>query len=285
MGSDAADAIPGAATPRGSALADVARRWKSVRVPSPVLDEHDRVRAAMLQGARDAGLLIAAYIPFGVAMGAALATTGVEPWLIITSSAVIFAGAAQLAGIELLGAGASIALVVLTITVINARHLLYSASLEPHLAPWPRGLRMLGAFLLADPIYALVIARFERPGGAGARREQYGYVFSAGLACLVGWTLLTTIGVLVGGLIPDDIPLELAVPLTFLLLLLPLVKDSAGAVAAIVGGAAALLASGLPLGLSTLVGATAGLIAGGVVLRLTRPDPDEAPSDAEDRHA
>ncbi|QNO38387.1 AzlC family ABC transporter permease [Protaetiibacter sp. SSC-01] len=258
---------------------------------SPLLDEHDRVRAALLQGTRDAGLLIAAYIPFGVAMGAALATTGVEPWLIITSSVVIFAGAAQLAGIELLGAGASIALVVLTITVINARHLLYSASLEPHLAPWPRGLRMLGAFLLADPIYALVIARFERPGGAGARREQYGYVFSAGLTCLVGWTTLTAVGVLVGGLIPDDIPLELAVPLTFLLLLLPLVKDSAGAVAAIVGGAAALLASALPLGLSTLVGASAGLLAGGIVLRLTgsgdadAPGSDAPEADAGPRHA
>ena len=255
-------------------------------MPSAVLDEHDRVRAAILQGARDAALVIAAYIPFGVAMGATLATTGVEPWLIITSSTVIFAGAAQLAGIQLLGAGAGIALVVLTITVINARHLLYSASLEPHLAPWPRGLRMLGAFLLADPIYALAIARFERPGGAGARREQYGYVFTSGFVCLVGWTALTAIGVFLGGLIPEDVPLELAVPLTFLLLLLPLVKDSAGAVAAIVGGTAAILASGLPLGLSTLVGAAAGLVAGGVVLALTRRgDPATEATDAESGHA
>ncbi|AYF98655.1 AzlC family ABC transporter permease [Protaetiibacter intestinalis] len=242
------------------------------------LDPRARVRAAVGAGIRDSGLIVVAYIPFGLAMGAALVTSGVDPWLIVSSSVVVFAGAAQLAGIQLLGAGASIALVVLTILVINARHLLYSASLEPHLAEWPRGLRMLGAFLLADPVYALAIARFERPGGAGARGEQYGYYFAAGVTCLVGWTTLTGAGVLLGGIIPDDIPLGLAIPLTFLLLLLPLVKDSAGAVAAIVGGIAALLASGLPLGLSTLVGAAAGLVAGGIVLARTRRDePEPAP--------
>lgn len=249
---------------------------------TPFPTERERTRAASLQGFRDAGLIILAYIPFGIAMGAALATSGVDPWLIISSSVVIFAGASQLAGIELLGAGAGILLVVVTIGVINARHLLYSASLEPHLAGWPRGLRMLGAFLLADPVYALAIARFERPGGAGGRGEQYGYFFAAGLTCLVGWTALTTAGVFLGGLIPDDIPLGLAVPLTFLLLLLPLAKDMAGAIAAVVGGIVALLSRGLPLGLSTLVGAAAGLVAGGLLFWwLHRNDPADADADAD----
>jgi predicted branched-subunit amino acid permease len=139
---------------------------------------------------------------------------------------------------------------------------------------------MLGAFFLADPVYALAIARFERPGGAGARGEQYGYLFTAGLTCLIGWTGLTTAGVFLGGLIPDDVPLGLAVPLTFLLLLLPLVKDSAGVVAAVVGGLVALLARGLPLGLATLVGAAAGLVAGGLLFWwLHRNDPDDAADD------
>lgn len=246
--------------------------------PTPYPSARDRTRAAIGQGLRDAAFIVVAYIPFGVAMGAALATTGVDPWLIVGSSVVVFAGASQLAGIQLLGAGAGIALVVLTIAVINARHLLYSASLEPHLADWPRGIRMLGAFLLADPVYALAIARFERPGGAGARAEQYGYYFTAGVTCLVGWTTLTGLGVALGALIPDDVPLGMAVPLTFLLLLLPLVKDASGIVAASVGGLAALAASALPLGLSTIVGAGAGLVAGAVVFRSThRGEPTGSP--------
>ncbi|TXK17092.1 AzlC family ABC transporter permease [Homoserinibacter sp. GY 40078] len=249
-------------------------------LPTP----RDRTRSAVLQGARDSGLVILAYIPFGIALGATLATSGVDPWLVVSSSVLIFAGASQLAGIQLLGAGAGIALVVLTVAVVNARHLLYSASLQPHLAEWPRGLRLLGAFLLADPVYALAAARFERPGGAGSRHEQYGYYFAAGITCLIGWTGLTAAGVFVGSLVPDSVPLGLAVPLTFLLLLLPLVKDSAGAVAAVVGGIAALLASGLPLGLATLVGAAVGLVAGGVVIRASgtpaNSNPDPEASDA-----
>lgn len=255
-----------------------------MNVPYPT--DQDRTRAAIRQGARDAGFIVLGYIPFGLAMGAALVAGGADPWLTISSSVVIFAGAAQIAGIELIGAGATVLLVVLTIGVINARHLLYSASLQPHLADWPRGMRLLGAFFLADPVYALAIARYERAGGAGGRAEQYGYFFAAGITCLLGWTSLTVAGVLVGGFIPPDVPLVLAVPLTFLLIMLPLIKNLVGVLAAAVGGLAALAASGLPLGLSTLVGAVAGLVVGGVALALTKVDAGDADdADAGVAHA
>lgn len=252
---------------------------------TPYPTEQERTRAAIRQGARDAGFIVLGYIPFGLAMGAALVAGGADPWLTIMSSVVIFAGAGQIAGIELIGAGATVLLVVLTIGVINARHLLYSASLQPHLAEWPRGMRMLGAFFLADPVYAIAIARYERPGGAGSRAEQYGYYFAAGITCLFGWTALTVAGVLVGGFIPPDVPLVLAVPLTFLLIMLPLIKNPAGVVAATVGGLAALAAGSLPLGLSTLVGAMAGLLAGGIVVALTRDASDAEPGSGTDAGA
>ncbi|MCS0500531.1 AzlC family ABC transporter permease [Protaetiibacter mangrovi] len=240
--------------------------------------DRERTRSAVLQGIRDAVMIVLGYIPFGLAAGAAMAQTDVGPAVSIASSPIVFAGAAQLVAIQLLDSGAGIALVVATVLIVNARHLLYSASLEPHLAGWTRGQRMAGAFLLADPVYALAITRFERAEGAGSRAEQLGYYFAAGLTCLVGWTGLTTLGVFLGGFIPGWVPLELAIPLTFLLLVLPLIKDSAGLVAAAVGGLAAFLAHGLPFGMGLLVGALVGLIAGGVVLARTAPrDPDAAP--------
>ena len=254
---------------------------------SPPPSERQRTRAATLHGIRDASLIVLGYIPFGLAAGAAMAQTDVSAAVSILSSPIVFAGAAQLVAIQLLDSGAGIALVVVTVLIVNARHLLYSASLEPHLAGWSRGQRMAGAFLLADPVYALAITRFERPEGAGARGEQLGYYFAAGLTCLVGWTGLTTFGVLLGGLIPRSVPLELAIPLTFLLLVLPLIKDRAGLVAAAVGGFVALLANGLPFGMGLLVGALVGLVAGGVVLaRTSPPEPGaDAPSDAPDAGA
>jgi predicted branched-subunit amino acid permease len=246
-------------------------RWQS----EPVTIDHDS-RGATLAGARDAALVVLGYIPFGLAAGAAMAQTTVSPVLSIVSSPIIFAGASQLVAIQLLSSGAGIALVVFSVLIVNARHLLYSASLEPHWEDWSRGQRLAGAFLLADPVYALAISRFERPGGPGSKSEQLGYYFAAGITCLIGWTGLVTLGVLLGGFIPAWVPLELAIPLTFLLLALPLIKDRAGLVAASVGGFVALLAHPLPYGFGLMVGAVAGLIAGGIVLARTTPKQEAA---------
>ena len=59
--------------------------------------------------------------------------------------------------------------------------------------------------------------------------------------------------------------------IVLVLLALPLIKDSAGLVAASVGGIAALIVDPLPFGAGIIVGAVAGLIAGGVVLATKAP--------------
>lgn len=232
------------------------------------LSEADRVRAARTAGFKGAGVIVASYIPFGLAAGAAMGATSVEAWVSILSSPIIFAGAAQIAAIQLLHVGAALALVVFTVAVINARHLLYSAALAPHLADWSTPQRLGAAFLLADPVYALAAARIDSPDGGGSPRELRAFYFAAGFTCLVGWTALLAIGIVAGGFIPEWVPFELAIPLTFLLLTLPLIKNSAGLTAAAVGGIVALLAHGLPLGVGLLVGAVAGVVAGAVVLNL-----------------
>jgi predicted branched-subunit amino acid permease len=225
----------------------------------------------MLGGARDAAMLVLGYIPFGLAAGAAMAQTDVSPAISILSSPIIFAGASQLVAIQLLNSGAGIGIVVFSVMVINARHLLYSASLEPHWTHWSRGQRMAGAFFLADPVYALAISRFERAEGPGSKAEQLAYYFTTSIVLLFGWAGLVTVGVGLGGFIPSWVPLELAIPLTFLLLVIPLIKDRPGLVAASVGGFVAFLAHPLPFGVGLMVGALAGLVAGGIVLARTTP--------------
>ena len=58
---------------------------------------------------------------------------------------------------------------MLAALVVNARMLLYSAALAPHAAGWPARWRWLGAYLLADPVYALAITRFTGAHDATAR--------------------------------------------------------------------------------------------------------------------
>lgn len=240
-----------------------------------LLTDDDRVRAARRAGIKAAAVIVGSYIPFGVAAGAAMGATSVDPVLSILTSPIIFAGAAQIAAVQLLHVGAALGIVVLTVAVINARHLLYSAALAPHLADWSTPQRMGAAFLLADPVYALAAARYDTPDGGGGTREKRAFYFGAGLTCLVGWTSLLAVGIVAGGFIPEWVPFELAIPLTFLLLTLPLIKNSAGLVAFAVAGIAALLASALPLGVGLMVGAVAGVVAGVIVLNVTDRDRTE----------
>jgi predicted branched-subunit amino acid permease len=240
------------------------------------LTEDGRVQSARRAGVRAAAVIVASYIPFGIAAGAAMGATSVDPWLSILTSPIIFAGAAQIAAVQLLHVGAAIGIVVLTVAVINARHLLYSAALAPHLADWSTPQRLWAAFLLADPVYALAAARYDTADAGGGTREKRAFYFGAGMTCLVGWTSLLAIGIVAGGFIPDWVPFELAIPLTFLLLTLPLIKNSAGLVAFAVAGIVALVAHTLPLGVGLMVGAVAGVVAGVVALNLTDRGTTEA---------
>ncbi len=225
--------------------------------PTPGPPPGHHVRA----GLRDALTVVVAYIPFSLALGAALATSGVDPFRAWASSPLMFGGAAQLVTVQLLADGTAAAVIVSTALVMNSRHLLYGASLAPHTRGWTRRTRGLAATFLADPVYALAIARFEaRPDDDAHARLRY-YLAMA-VTCWVGWLGLTAAGGLLAGALPTALPLHLAAPLTFLLLLIPTLKDRPGFVAAGVAGAVAVPAADLPLGLGLLVAATCGIAAG-----------------------
>ena len=74
---------------------------------------------------------------------------------------------------------------------------------------------------------------------------------------------LTAAGMLLGGVLPTSLPLDRIAPLTFLLLLLPMLTSRPAYAAAAAGGLVAVVTSGLPLGLGLLAGATAGIAVGG----------------------
>lgn len=224
--------------------------------------------AAVRAGGHDALAVIVAYLPFGLALGAAMAATGLPPLVAWASSPLLFGGAAQLLAVQLLDAGAGAGVVVAAALVVNARMLLYSASLAPHVAEWPARWRWAGAHLLADPVYAMAIGRFRRPDGGGDAGSRLAYYFTVGLTLFVAWQLITGAGILLAGGLPPTVRLELAAPLTFLLLLAPMLTSRAPAVAAGVGAVVAVAASGLPLGLGLLVGATAGTVAGAAAARI-----------------
>jgi 4-azaleucine resistance transporter AzlC len=109
--------------------------------------------------------ILVGIVPFGLIYGVAAVDAGLSGVQAIAMSSILFAGSAQLAAVDLMARDAAIIVIVATALVINARHIMYSASLAPHLrgiGPWHR---TVYAYLLTDQAYAVSIVRFaERPG-------------------------------------------------------------------------------------------------------------------------
>jgi predicted branched-subunit amino acid permease len=77
------------------------------------------------------------------------------------------------------------------------------------------------------------------------------------------WQIATLVGVLIGGAVPEGLHLDFAIPLVFLVLLVPTITDRPSVVAALAGGAGAVVGAELGLGdLSILTGALSGIAAG-----------------------
>src|SRR5262245_23337931 len=107
--------------------------------------------------------IAAGLAPFGFAIGASVANNDLNGPAGWAMSATIYAGSAQAAAIDLLHDGAGLAVILATIAIVNARLLLYGASMAPHWASAPRSFKLIASYLLVDPTFALTIERFEGP--------------------------------------------------------------------------------------------------------------------------
>ena len=224
-----------------------------------------------LAGCRDEAPLQLGVIPFGMLYGIGALAAGMPVWLAQLTSAVVFAGAAQLVIVQMLSAGAGAAPIGLTASLLNLRHLLYSASVADHVRHLPRRWRRLLAYLLTDEAYAVAILRYQsgRAPVEGPDHRHW-YFLGCGLTLWLCWQLSTAAGLLFGATIPADWEIDFAVPLTFIALLALLLRERASQAAALIAALGALAFAALPYKLGLVVAIVLGLIAGSLASRLIR---------------
>ena len=224
-------------------------------------------RQAMRDALADVAPMLVGIVPFGLVAGAAPIAAGLDVSHAVAMSALMFAGASQLAVAEVLGSDGSALVAVVTALIINLRMVLYSASLAPALAGETLGRRLQISYFLVDQVYALSVIRWD---GTDDRRLRVPYYMAMAVLLWVSWQVTTVVGAIVGARLPDEIPLDFAVPLVFLVLLVPVLEKRPSLVAAAVGGAVAVAAAELGAGrLAIVVGAVCGIAAGAAV---DRPD-------------
>lgn len=224
-------------------------------------------RQAMRDALADVAPMLVGIVPFGLVAGAAPIAAGLDVSHAVGMSALMFAGASQLAVAEVLGSDGSALVAVVTALIINLRMVLYSASLAPALAGETLGRRLQISYFLVDQVYALSVIRWD---GTDDRRLRIPYYMAMAVLLWVSWQVTTVVGAIVGARLPDEIPLDFAVPLVFLVLLVPVLDKRPSLVAAAVGGTVAVAAAELGAGrLAIVVGAVCGIAAGAAI---DRPD-------------
>lgn len=219
-----------------------------------------------LAGCLDEAPLQLGVIPFGMLYGIGALAVGMPVWLAQLTSMLVFAGAAQLVIVQMLGAAAGALPIGLTAVLLNLRHMLYSASVAEHVRHLPRRWRVLLAYLLTDEAYAVAILRYARPAGPGPDLRHW-YFLGCGLTLWSCWQLSTALGIAFGARIPPEWDIDFAVPLTFIALLTLLVKERAGQAAALVAALAVLALAALPYRLGLVLAIVLGLLAGAAVAR------------------
>ncbi|TNF12537.1 MAG: branched-chain amino acid ABC transporter permease, partial [Pseudomonadales bacterium] len=164
---------------------------------------------------------------------------------------------------------AGIAVVLLTTFVVNLRHALYSASMQPHVRHLPKRWRMPLAFWLTDEAYAVVVQRYAR-GDQGAHRHWY--FLGAALAMYCNWQLCTLVGVLFGQAVPNigAWGLDFAMLATFIGIVVPMLRNQPQVAAALVAAGVALACHALPYKLGLMAAAASGIVVG-VWLERRRP--------------
>jgi 4-azaleucine resistance transporter AzlC len=211
-------------------------------------------------GARATLPLVASVVPFGMLFGALGPASGIPPAVTMAMSSVVFAGSSQFIGAQLIGAGAPALVLLLTTLVVNLRHALYGLSLAPHMRTLSRGWKWLLAYLMTDEAFAVSILRYDQDGG----RTPYlhWYYLGSGLTLWSSWQVSTALGLVFGSQIPSGWGLEFAIPLTFIALVVPVVRDRPAAAAALGAAGMAVLLAGLPLKLGLVAAALVGIGAG-----------------------
>lgn len=236
-------------------------------------------RDEFLAGIRAELPILLGVAPFGMIFGAIAVSAGIPAPLAQAMSSVIFAGSAQFIAAELIAVGTPAFVLLATTLTVNLRHLLYSASLAPYVRVLPLGWKLVLAYLLTDEAYAVTIAHYA--DSVTPAKNKHWFFLGSGLALWSVWQATTALGIFLGARIPPEWSLDFALPLTFIGIVVPALRDRPHVGAALAAGVVAVLAAAWPYKLGLMAAALAGICVGVVLEKVNRQAKDKSLANRE----
>lgn len=222
-----------------------------------------QTRKAFFKGAAHAMPFFVVIVPFAMLFGVLSAEAGLGPWETQIFSIAVFAGASQLAALQLMQDQAPVLVILATGLAVNLRMMMYSVALTPHLGGARLGIRAIIAYFLVDQSFALSLAEYEkRPDLTIAEKVAYFFGTIAPITAI--WNVSTAVGAQMGRAVPESWGLDFAMPITFIGMTAAMLRTVPHGVAMGVSVGVTLLLWAMPYGTGLLVGAAAGMAAGAV---------------------
>jgi 4-azaleucine resistance transporter AzlC len=215
-----------------------------------------------LTGLKDAIPVIVAYFPLAMTFGVLAVASGLSSILTIFSSIWIYSGGGQFMLVSMASALVAPITMIVTILLVNLRHVLYGTTLGPHMKKWSVKAKLIAALGLTDEVFALIASKVRQEG-----KLHFSYYIVFAMSCYGSWILGTMAGVLIGSFVPTELTniLSFTLPALFLALLFMGEKTIAYLLSAGVGAVVAILMNKIGLGsigliLGAVLGATSGFI-------------------------
>ncbi|MFN8529527.1 MAG: AzlC family ABC transporter permease [Anaerolineae bacterium] len=223
-------------------------------------------------GSRDTIPMLVGAAPFGLIFGALAVTSGLSPVAAQAMSLFVFAGSSQFIGANLVATGAVLPVIWLTTFVVNLRHALYSATLAPYVKRLPQIWLIPLGFWLTDETFVVVAKHYQEGPDSPA---QHWYYFGSAIWMYVNWNFWTFLGIVAGQRIPDParFGLDFALIVTFIGMLIPMIKNRPVLACVITAGVSAVLLNPLPNKLGLLIATVIGVVVGITVENQLPPEP------------
>ncbi len=170
-------------------------------------------RSEFFEGVRGGTIIAISSAPFGVLFGAIASDNGLSVAEAGLMSAIVYAGASQLVGIELFGHHVAPWLIVLSVFAVNFRHILYSAALARFLTHYSPAEKFVAFFLLTDPQFAEAARR-----GETGQAVSFPWYAGFGIAIYIPWLVFRVIGAFFGRMMGDPrvLAIDVLLPVYFL---------------------------------------------------------------------
>lgn len=223
--------------------------------PAAALWRHPEFR----RGAADMSGPAVGIAAWGLVTGVAMVKSGLPVPVALAMSLAVFSGAAQLAVLPLLVAGAPLWVTLATASCVNLRFVIMSAQWRPYFGTLPLARRLRLAYFAADLNYVLFMRRFPKPEPAPG---QWPYFWGGVSMNWTSWQVMSVAGILLGDRVPTHWGLGFAGTLALIGLTVSLLVDHASRLAAVVAALAAVAAYALPLKLNIVVAIAAAVAAG-----------------------